>query len=187
METQDLVQLMTQKAAAAGTVIQKISSMAEAVGYTLDLCKKKQMGTATGMGLRKKDQKLLADHCAKKQIQLLGPTLREHASLIDISLTMADYGIADTGTLMVFSDSEDLRITTMLPKIHVVVLPLSKIRKDTADIAADLDAVLKSDSASYTAFITGPSRTADIERVLAIGVHGPLELHLLLIKEGQDD
>ncbi|MBT7631871.1 MAG: lactate utilization protein, partial [Desulfobacula sp.] len=99
------------------------------------------------------------------------------------SLTWVDYGIAETGSLMLASDSEDIRMATMLAKIHVAMLPIAKIRLNTEQIEAELDEILKNNSPSYTAFITGPSRTADIERVLAIGVHGPVELHLLLIKE----
>ena len=109
--------------------------------------------------------------------------MRENADNIDTSLTWAEYGIAETGTLMVASDSENTRIATMLAKIHVAVLPISKIKQNTEAIVSDLDAILKTDTPSYTAFITGPSRTADIERILAIGVHGPVELHLLLLKE----
>ncbi|MCK5165623.1 MAG: lactate utilization protein, partial [Desulfobacula sp.] len=111
--------------------------------------------------------------------------LRNQASFLDTSLTWVDYGIADTGTLMLASDSEEIRIATMLAQIHIAMLPISKIRPNTAGIEADLNDILKKDSPSYTAFITGPSRTADIERVLAIGVHGPVELHLLLIRQVQ--
>jgi len=109
--------------------------------------------------------------------------LRDHADDLHVSLTLAEYGIAETGSLMVASDSEEIRIATMLAQIHVAVLPASKIKPDAEAIASSLDAVLKKDTPSYTAFITGPSRTADIERVLAIGVHGPVELHLLLKKD----
>ncbi len=79
------------------------------------------------------------------------------------------------------SDDETLRIATMLSTIHIAVLPISKIKETSTDIEEVLDTILKSESPSYTAFITGPSRTADIERVLAIGVHGPIELHVLLM------
>lgn len=126
--------------------------------------------------------------CKPAGLNLLAPPLRERVAVaaLDISLTWAEYGIADTGTLMVASDSEEIRIATMLARIHIAMLPISKIRPDTAGIEAELNAILKSDSPSYTAFITGASRTADIERVLTIGVHGPVELHLLLIKEEKE-
>jgi L-lactate dehydrogenase complex protein LldG len=61
----------------------------------------------------------------------------------------------------------------------VAVLPLSKLVGTAYDQEDELDALL-SDPPDYTAFITGASRTADIERVLTLGVHGPLELHILL-------
>lgn len=142
------------------------------------------MKTIAGLDLGHEDYQNLLDLCAKQGIQLLPRPFRKHADVLDLSLTWADAGIADTGTLMLRSDSEDIRIATMLVKIHVAVLPESRIKADSAEIEQGLDAVLKSDSPSYTAFVTGPSRTADIERVLAIGVHGPLELHLLILKEG---
>jgi L-lactate dehydrogenase complex protein LldG len=70
----------------------------------------------------------------------------------------------------------------MLAAVHIAVLAESCIVPDSAAIADHLNEILRDDSPSYTAFITGASRTADIERVLAIGVHGPQELHILIHK-----
>ena len=109
--------------------------------------------------------------------------LRSHADQIHTALTPVDWGIASTGSLVIRSTSEDLRIATMLAETHVAVLAAECIRADSAALAADLDSILKSNQPSYTAFITGASRTADIERVLAIGVHGPQQLHILITKE----
>lgn len=176
---------MTEKAVAVGTIVHEISSVSDALQYAVDLNKEKNLKTLACPGLDSEDQDRLLDLCNSANLDLLEEPLRNQASSIDTSLTWVNYGIADTGTLMLASDSEEIRIATMLAKIHIAMLPVSKIRLDTGSIEAALNDILKKDSASYTAFITGPSRTADIERVLAIGVHGPVELHLLLIKDMQ--
>ena len=174
---------MSEKASAVGTIVHEIFSIAQAVQYAVDLNKKKKLKTMACPGLDPEDRGMLQDLCISSGMDLLEEPLRNHASILDTSLTWVDYGIADTGSLVLASDSEEIRIATMLAQIHIAMLPISKIRPNTAGIEADLNDILKKDSPSYTAFITGPSRTADIERVLAIGVHGPVELHLLLIRQ----
>ncbi len=186
MGKEDLARIMTQRAEAVGTIVLEISSVPDAFQYVVNLSKEKGLRTLACPGLDTKDRDMLSGLCKSANLELLGQPLRKSEYNLDISLTWAEYGIADTGTLMVGSDSEEIRIATMLGKIHIAMLPVSKIRPDTTGIEAELNAILKSDSPSYTAFITGASRTADIERVLTIGVHGPVELHLLLIKEEKE-
>jgi L-lactate dehydrogenase complex protein LldG len=101
---------------------------------------------------------------------------------IDIGLTFIDYGNAETGTLVIDSSSEDVRLSTMVSEIHIGILPKSKIRPSAYDLENELQETMQT-APSYLAFITGASRTADIERVLALGVHGPLELHILLLED----
>jgi L-lactate dehydrogenase complex protein LldG len=70
----------------------------------------------------------------------------------------------------------------MISELHVAVLPVSRLVQTAFDFEAEFRERLKL-SPNYYAFITGASRTADIERVLALGVHGPLELHILLLTD----
>jgi L-lactate dehydrogenase complex protein LldG len=182
MKKNNLIQIMTEKAAVVGTIVHEIFSISQALEYAVNLNKEKNLKTLACPDLAPEDRDKIMALCKSTGMDLLEKPLRNHASSLDTSLTWVDFGIADTGTLMLASDSEEIRIATMLAQIHIAMLPVSKIRPDTNAIEAELNDILKKDSPSYTAFITGPSRTADIERVLAIGVHGPVELHLLLIK-----
>lgn len=133
-------------------------------------------------GLSGKWIKFMEDLCHNKGIDLVQTSLRTHAGGMDMGITHADYAIADTGTLVINSDGEDKRLATMVVDVHVALLKKSCIYPTALDMAPELEEMTRSPN-SYTAFITGASRTADIERVLAIGVHGPLELHIMLLED----
>lgn len=98
-----------------------------------------------------------------------------------VGVVRAAKGIAQTGTCIVVTDDESLRLETMLPEVSVILLNSADILPDLPSAAPFLRAEQSQGRTSYVSFITGPSRTADIERVSAIGVHGPLELHIVLI------
>jgi len=99
-----------------------------------------------------------------------------------VGVAHAARGIAETGTCVVVTDDEETRLATMLPEVSVIVLRTADIVPHLADTAAFLRERQADGRISYTSYITGPSRTADIERVGAIGVHGPLELHIILVE-----
>ena len=96
---------------------------------------------------------------------------------IRVGVTQAICGVADTGSILE-SDGEGSKLqASLLTEIHLAVLKTSAIYpslKDAIHLARD---------AKSAVFITGPSRTADIEMTLTIGVHGPGELHVLLVDD----
>ncbi len=183
MQNQDLIQQMKAKAEAVQAIVKEIKTIEDALQYTVDLTKTQGGKTVVATGLEAEVRSLLKKQCDSAKLNLLEFPLRRHTSEIHTSLTLADWGIAETGTLALDSASEDVRIATMLAETHVAVLSASKIMPDTAAFEDRLNAVLKRDASAYYAFITGASRTADIERVLAIGVHGPQELHILITED----
>ncbi len=120
--------------------------------------------------------------CEAEGITLVKEGLRQYPWGIDMGVTLMDFGIADTGTLVLDSTSEETRLSTMLSEFHAAILPASRIRESALAMEEELTDLTR-EAGSYMAFITGASRTADIERVLAMGVHGPLELHIMLVEE----
>jgi L-lactate utilization protein LutC len=98
-----------------------------------------------------------------------------------VGVVRAAKGIADTGTCVVVTDEEETRLKTMLPETTVFIVSAADIVPHLADIAPYLRSRQADGRVSYTSFISGPSRTADIERVSAIGVHGPLAVRVILV------
>ena len=96
----------------------------------------------------------------------------------DLGITSAQFGIAETGTLVLESEKEFNRLTSLVPTIHVCLLEAKSIRQTLGEVLATLENNL---SRTIT-FITGPSRTSDIELTLAIGVHGPAQLFVFIIE-----
>ena len=99
-----------------------------------------------------------------------------------VGVARAARGIAETGTCVVITDDEETRLKTMLPETSLLILRVADIVPTLPDMAPFLRERQADGKISYTSFITGPSRTADIERVSAIGVHGPLDVHVILVE-----
>ena len=102
----------------------------------------------------------------------------------DMVVSGADYAIADTGTLVMVAGGHNPRAATLLPPFHVAVLDPISLLPGMADFVSHF----KADhlhrghlDVSGVTFISGPSRTADIEQTLSVGVHGPGEVHVILL------
>src|SRR6185503_13003896 len=96
----------------------------------------------------------------------------------DVGITSAQAAIAETGTLVLDSAYEKHRLVSLVPPVHIAIINGSAIVETLGD-ALTLLQKDKEISPAIT-FITGPSRTADIELTLAIGVHGPQELFVIV-------
>ena len=97
----------------------------------------------------------------------------------DAGVTTAQWGIAETGTLVLESARERSRLLSLVPPIHVALLSTRCICESLGNA---LDRVRQAASHAIT-FITGPSRTSDIELTLVVGVHGPQTVHVLLLED----
>ncbi len=113
--------------------------------------------------------------------------LRPAAPRAAAGVTGANFALADTGSVVLESTVEAVRLATTLPERHFVLLDPSKIVADGLAAVPFLRAFKERSPRHFLAYITGPSRTADIERVLTIGVHGPRELHILLLAGLSED
>ena len=96
----------------------------------------------------------------------------------DVGISTAQAAIAETGTLVLDSAQERHRLVSLVPPVHIAIINASSIVETLSD-ALTLLQKDKEISPAIT-FITGPSRTADIELTLAIGVHGPRELYVIV-------
>ena len=107
--------------------------------------------------------------------------LEGHATL-DVGLSGAVAGLADTGSILVSSGPGRPRIASLLTPVHIAVLPVSRIYPTMQDWIADGGVDLTRETANLIV-ITGSSRTSDIELQLTLGMHGPKELHIVLYRE----
>jgi L-lactate dehydrogenase complex protein LldG len=99
----------------------------------------------------------------------------------DASVTECDALVAQTGGVVVTSRSTGGRALTILPPHHVVVARREQLVADLPAAFALLQKKYAPDYPSMISFITGPSRTGDIERILVLGAHGPKKLTILVV------
>jgi L-lactate dehydrogenase complex protein LldG len=106
---------------------------------------------------------------------------REGYAQVDVGITSADYALAATGSLVVLTESSESRLLSLLPPCHIAVITRSRIVENLEELLTLLPEPTAASSAMV--IITGPSRTADIEMLLVRGVHGPGEIHVVIIED----
>lgn len=103
---------------------------------------------------------------------------RDPAARAGIGLTTAEYAVAETGSVAIASGAGRGRSVTLLPPTHVAVLPVERV---VATVAEAIGLYAREELPSNVCLHSGPSRSGDIEQSLAIGVHGPGDVHVLLV------
>jgi len=108
----------------------------------------------------------------------VAPYDREAAAAADLAVTSATHAIAATGTLVVDSATAGSRAVSLLPRVHLCVVPRTRLVASHADVLRPQTTPMP----SARVLITGPSRTGDIEQRLTLGAHGPVALHVIVTR-----
>jgi L-lactate dehydrogenase complex protein LldG len=189
---EELIARFTDEARAVGAQVYRVSSPAEAAALIAKVCADAGVSEAA-----LSDAPLIAETelCAQLAARGLpsfrvtdyGPGAREELiarlERCGAGVSAVDYAIAETGTIALSSDEEGGLLVSLLPAVHIALIRSQQIAGSLAEVVERLnrermDRAVPCRSAT---FITGPSRTSDVELVLSIGVHGPKELHLIIL------
>lgn len=179
-----MYELFKKKAEAAGnTEVYRFGTRAEALECIVQILQREAVADAPGSYAVWADSPFLEGFdrrdLAAKVPGLTFDVTREASKQAKVGITHMEWGIADTGTLAQDSTRAADRLASALPWFHVMILPTGNIVADLASLMEKLDPA----RSNYIALITGPSKTADIERVLAIGVHGPEKVAIVCVDE----
>ena len=122
----------------------------------------------------------------QKGFKYIKSTRNDLQAKCDIGITLADYAISESGTIVLYNNKIKNRNCSLIVPIHIAILQKEKIVKSIFDIIttiskdySTLDSI--NELSNCITLITGPSRTADIELILTLGVHGPKELYVLVV------
>jgi L-lactate dehydrogenase complex protein LldG len=177
-----MLELFKAKAEAVSAEVLRVPSAAAAVDAVLDVLARERVEDAPGAravwcrgpileGLL--DQAALARRVPGLSFEIT----KDLAAQSRVGVSEFDWALAATGTLAQDATDPRLRLVSMLVETHVAVVRESSLLPDLECLLARVDPR----KARYLACVTGASRTADIERVLTIGVHGPRRLVVVLV------
>jgi L-lactate dehydrogenase complex protein LldG len=107
----------------------------------------------------------------------------ELANRAEAGITWVDYAVADTGTLCLFTSPGKGRSVSLLPPIHISIFRSEQLVTRIGEVMVKIDEMTRSNQLPAAInFITGPSRSSDIENDMTIGVHGPKKVYALILR-----
>ena len=133
--------------------------------------------------------KTLEGRCADAGVDLLKPPYDGNAlpGAIDaahVGVSWAEFAVAEAGALVEFATNDATRLVSTLPRIHLGIVRAEEIQESLMDAGPRIRAFMAAQPENATVtFISGPSRTADIEMRLTLGVHGPEMAHAVILDQ----
>ena len=110
----------------------------------------------------------IAEMLLQMDVEIISPRADKRTlAQCDLGVTSADAGLPQTGTLALRTTPEQAEVVSLLPRVHLAIFRPVVLRANLVEVLAQIQ------GGRHAVLITGPSRTADIEKTLAIGVHGP--------------
>lgn len=170
------------RATGVGAEVYRFETRRDAADFILSFLQEEGVADAPGSSAVWSESPFLdgVDTTALRQVAGLGfEVSRALAAQAKVGISQMEWALADTGSLVQDQSAVEQRLVSSLPAIHIALVPTGNILDDKTALFARLDPR----TSRYIAFITGPSRTADIERVLTIGVHGPQRLIIVFVDE----
>ncbi len=115
--------------------------------------------------------------------QLADRLVKEDLAGCDVSITGCEYLVARTGSIVLSSARQSGRSVSVYAPVHICIAFTSQLVYDIKDALRAATEKYGNNLPSLISFATGPSRTADIEKTLVVGVHGPKEVFLFLVED----
>ncbi|MDP4285343.1 MAG: lactate utilization protein [Bacteroidota bacterium] len=122
-------------------------------------------------------------YCVEKELAdfLEAQSIHSSLSSCDASVTSCNYLVARTGAIVLSSTLQNGRTASAYAPVHICIAFVDQLVYDTRDAIKKMKEKYGNQLPSFITFAAGPSRTADIEKTLVVGVHGPKEVYLFLI------
>ena len=181
-KSDDLVAMFVEAAEEVGMHVQRVQRPDVFDAVLLVLTRNDARRVVVGVSA----DEAIADRLSEAGIEVIdwhGPDGFNRQFDVDAGITDVHAALAETGTLICHSDPAHSRGLSLVPPIHVAIVRSSDILPDMIDYWALFKDKPNTDLPSSIAFITGPSKTADIEGVLIKGVHGPQDVHIVVVED----
>jgi L-lactate utilization protein LutC len=188
---EELLTRFLDRAKANTMIVQKVAGDPNSVTAALNTCLANHTVSRTILNAHELEQSLqLPNYLQGKNIGIVpwgSPNCRNEAFTCEASITDCRCAIADSGSLVVWSDAGFGRSSTLVVPVHIILLPASRIMPDMIDALQFAQDQARTTGTrghlpSNVVIINGPSKTADIEMNLVTGVHGPKYLYVVVLE-----
>lgn len=182
---EERIERFTQNFISVGGHVVRTDGMAEAKAFIVQ--KAEEMGARYIVRQNEPELEKLGLEAAlpEAKLSVWNSDPEEHwkarAAEADFGIVMADHAVAYTGSVAVLSSKDKGRSVSLLPTVLMIVIPVERLKTRLGEVLIKLDEAGREQLPAGVHFISGPSRSSDIENDLTIGVHGPGIVYAILV------